>query len=930
MRYIYTLILFIFPFLNQAQGLKPQVPLTYEIQYPSGNKAVKSCANSISPTTAFMLLDYHRFMVGDIPQTEFVAKYGIVIKERTLYINAFIHLNNAESINALISKGVLTRINKGNIITGLIPLNKFEEVLQNNGVRYIDIGNKVESNLDSSKIYSRTDSVHAGYAPLSQSYKGNGVIVGVIDIGFDYTHPNFYDSSGTGGYRIKRVWEQRKTGTPPSGFSYGRELTTQSDILNAKTDLTDQTHGSHVAGISAGAGVNNFNMIGAAPMADIVLVATTMYTTDIADGIEYIEKYAASVGKPCVINMSLGSIFGNHDGTGSFSQLCDNSFVKESNILVVAAGNDGRTSNKVHVNREIKGVSASDSDFYSFISFPGSGIKVNGSTYVDIWGEVGDTFFVGIGVYNKVANSYESFSPFLYGAHIDTFTSITLYDNNPTPIPCYIDIYQGVSSDNSRPRITFAIDNRYQTSANRQLLLYVKSLKKSTINMWTANASAHFVSNGYSNTEDGDSYMTINELATGEKIISVGAYTSKDFWYPYAYPSTSYSYGGNSARGEAAPFTSMGPTLDGRVKPDISAPGTAIVSSYNSYIANASYTNSTTSTIITNMITFGAKSWYYGVMQGTSMATPFATGVIALWLEMYPQLNYKQIKSIFLETALRDSFTGTIPFAGNNVWGQGKINAFVGIVPEKASINPKDTISICPNELNVKLSVNESFEKYEWNTGDSLSFILASNVGWYRVRGINKFGIPGPWSDSVYVIKSDLALNLGNDTIFCHNTFIHLDAKNIGSTYTWSDGSANQTFTANQTGKYWVNVYKDRCMISDTIQITESDLELDLGNDTIFCHNTFIHLDAKNIGSTYAWSDGSANQTFTANQTGKYWVNVYKDRCMISDSIQITESDLELDLGNDTIFCHNTFIHLDAKNIGSTYAWSDGSANQTF
>ncbi|MCO6494163.1 MAG: T9SS type A sorting domain-containing protein, partial [Bacteroidetes bacterium] len=184
-------------------------------------------------------------------------------------------------------------------------------------------------------------------------------------------------------------------------------------------------------------------------------------------------------------------------------------------------------------------------------------------------------------------------------------------------------------------------------------------------------------------------------------------------------------------------------------------------------------------------------------------------------------------------------------------------------------------------------------------------------------------------SDTIQITESDLELDLGNDTIFCHNTFIHLDAKNIGSTYTWSDGSANQTFTANQTGQYWVNVYKDRCMISDSIQITESDLELDLGNDTIFCHNTFIHLDAKNIGSTYTWSDGSANQTFTANQTGKYWVNVYKDRCMISDSIQITESDLELDLGNDTTFCEGLSLMLNAHNTGAAYLWSTNQASQT-
>ena len=155
--------------------------------------------------------------------------------------------------------------------------------------------------------------VQNGIAPLTGPYFGKDVVVGIIDNGFEYGHPNFYNKDHTA-YRVKRVWDQNvDTGTPPTGFSYGVEYINQDSILKVAYDLPDASHGTHVAGIAAGADRTNGNTYyGIAGDADIVLVSYLSDDTDIANGIKYIYDYATSVGKPCVINLSLGSYMGPH------------------------------------------------------------------------------------------------------------------------------------------------------------------------------------------------------------------------------------------------------------------------------------------------------------------------------------------------------------------------------------------------------------------------------------------------------------------------------------------------------------------------------------------------------------------------------------------------------------------------------------------
>jgi len=185
-------------------------------------------------------------------------------------------------------------------------------------------------------------------------------------------------------------------------------------------------------------------------------------------------------------------------------------------------------------------------------------------------------------------------------------------------------------------------------------------------------------------------------------------------------------------------------------------------------------------------------------------------------------------------------------------------------------------------------------------------------------------------NDTISNITNNFIIDLGNDTTLCSSTSYLLDAQNSGSTYVWSDGSTNQTFTTTSSGEYWVEVDSAGCISTDTINIIIVDPVINLGNDTILCSSNLLILDALNSGSTYLWQDGSNNQTLTITGTGQYWVEINNEGCLISDTIDITILNPMLNLGNDTILCSSDSILLDAQNFGSTYQWNDGSTNQTF
>ena len=65
--------------------------------------------------------------------------------------------------------------------------------------------------------------VQSGFSPLGQPLFGAGVLVGCVDSGVDYAHPDFRNEDGSS--RILRLWDQTVPGSPPQGYVIGTEYT---------------------------------------------------------------------------------------------------------------------------------------------------------------------------------------------------------------------------------------------------------------------------------------------------------------------------------------------------------------------------------------------------------------------------------------------------------------------------------------------------------------------------------------------------------------------------------------------------------------------------------------------------------------------------------------------------------------------------------
>lgn len=713
MKKIYTSIAFAIFGISIGFGQVQQSLLPTKVGEPATAISVMP-SKGFSPQSAFLLMELDKLKKENraIQTTDsaLIEKYNLFYIGNELFVNSFLIINEEFDKAKFESIGGFVNSTSKDIATASIPVNKLNETIEVEGILYIQIAEKAERTMDAARNATWVNWVHQGQQ-LPQAYFGTGVVIGVIDNGFDYTHPNFFDGTGSNNYRVKRVWEQSATtGTPPSGFTYGRELTTQSAILNAQRDQINNSHGTHVAGIAGGAGGGvNTTFMGVAPQSDLVFVSTPMTTVSIADGIQYIINYANSVNKPCVINISIGTNIGPHDGYSPFDLYCDG-VIGNGKIIVGAAGNEGLKP--IHIS---KNYTTNDNTLYSFIQFPNSSNGTNGVAAIDIWGSPNQNYQVAVNIYNTNTNSFEDWTPYIQANSNNTF-NYTLYDDDFfSPDTCSVTISTSLYPANNKRNVQILIDHTAQDDSYRWAMVEIIANTGQT-KMWTTqmnpSTAAQFTNAGKpSPWITGSTNSTVMEIGgTGNSIISVGAYTSKNSWT--AFNSSSQNALFFAPVGAIAPFSSKGPTADNRTKPDITAPGNILASSVSRF--DNSYLSSSGRTV--SGVTNGTNTWYFGMMEGTSMASPMVTGILALWLQAYPHLNPTQALNLIKQNAWTDSFTGTIPSIGNNTWGWGKIDAHEGLLDlltslsiglikevEIAKIYPNPTTGI----LNIQFSENQ-------------------------------------------------------------------------------------------------------------------------------------------------------------------------------------------------------------------------------
>ncbi len=617
-----------------------------------------------------------------MPLSALDSKYHLSGHGGKHYIAALLKVSGDFDPGSFSAHQVQVNTAVGDLYSIQIPVDRYRAFLAAPGIEYIELAKDVHPKLDKALEASRVDLVHRG-DDLSRAYSGAGIVVGIIDFGFDYTHPTFYNPE-TGEYRIRKVWEQNAlSGAPPAGFSYGRELTGEPALLSAGTDIALSGHGTHVAGIAAGSGgALHDRYRGVAHESEIVLVSLNARegvsgkNTGVIDGINYIFQYAESVGKPAVVNLSQGHHTGPHDGTSLTDQAID-ALSGPGRIVVGAVGNEGDpTGFFLHFDHTFD----DENDIRSYLVWP-DGISA-GVTLVDIWGEPGAPFQVSLEIFNPKTKTREAASDPFQSENPVSFVSGALVDLEGDTL-----YYEGgieVNPLNNRPHAQLYIDNTAQSKGgdvdfddllDNDFVQLNFQAGRGTVHAYAANnaGEAFFTDLSGIGAEEfidgvrvlgGNPRSTMGELGgTARSIISVGGYTTKN-----AFTNTS----GDNLRVEDAVGdyylrTSRGPTLDGRIKPDISAPANLVASAENSFYAEFD------PLVEVDKIAPGSgNGWSFGIRRGTSAAAPLVAGIVALMLEADGELSPENVRERLVAHAVQDGFTGALP---NPVWGHGKVNA---------------------------------------------------------------------------------------------------------------------------------------------------------------------------------------------------------------------------------------------------------------
>ncbi|HVE14934.1 MAG TPA: S8 family serine peptidase, partial [Elusimicrobiota bacterium] len=482
------------------------------------------------------------------------------------------------------------------------------------------------------------------------SNQGAGVVVGVVDTGIDFRHLDFVNTGSPNTSRILSLWDQTDSGGPSPGgsFAYGTQWTQAQ--LNAEVgsspphvvrETDTEGHGTHVAGIAAGNGnastpVGTFT--GLAPQADIVFVKTDLGTSHIVDGVNYIIQKAAAAGKRAVINLSLGTDLGPHDGTSSFTASID--AIAASTPVALAAGNSQGSG--VHASAQLVGPIGST----TFGTSVAAGLT---GALLDFWASAGTGYTV-----TASASGFSGSVQATNGQQVSGVIGnslVTIYNHRS-------------SNSNGDPEIEIEIDapnNGTINLTNLSVAFNETSGSNGKIDGWSDPAPDIQFSAP-------SSASSVSDLATGSNAIAVGCYCDKNFWLStQGFFQDNDCLGSLGSLGAISPFSGRGPTRAtgsdlGRTKPDIAAPGEMVASSLS--------TNATPQTGET------APDGKHQFLAGTSMASPVVAGLAALVVQRRPDFTAAQVKSHILTHSRSDSdVTAQGTPLPNNAFGAGKAKA---------------------------------------------------------------------------------------------------------------------------------------------------------------------------------------------------------------------------------------------------------------
>ncbi|HEX2043239.1 MAG TPA: S8 family serine peptidase [Acidimicrobiales bacterium] len=578
--------------------------------------------SKVSPSLAAAFDDYQE--QGRPALAAHQRTLGVVSVEPTAKparVVAFLHAAGGASLDHLAELGVEVNEGEGPIRTGIVPLDVLSEVTDDPALARIVPARRLRPVMDVATV-----KVNVPQLRRTSRLSGRGVVVGTVDTGIEPTHPDFAG-------RILRIWDQTLNGPGVREGAYGAELT--GDLMQVSRDTIG--HGTHVAGIAAG---DDPTYGGIAPAAELVIVKSDLLTAHIADGVRYIVRVAAELGRPAVVNLSLGGHGDAHDGTDSLSAIVD-AVSGAGRIVCCSAGNEG--------NDNIHAVAQLPAGRLSFTSMPMALPPI----------PAGQRFPVA------ALNGW-------YSAEDDIQVAVASPAGAQTP-------FQGVIAEGSPARTYQLPDGAVRITtpgpdpANGDINFFVQFQPAPTppgplpprAGAWRLRLRGRRVLNGRVDVWSIDEFaaqltgpsvqdnMKIGSPGAATRAITVASYTTKVEWQDI--------FGNPRQTGldldDISEFSSEGPRRDGEQKPDVAAPGAMIASALSVHSpVNPAF-------LVDDL---------HRVMAGTSMACPFVSGLVALLLERTPTLRPEAAKRTLRN---HSAIPGQPKGAFDIKWGYGLIDA---------------------------------------------------------------------------------------------------------------------------------------------------------------------------------------------------------------------------------------------------------------
>lgn len=563
-----------------------------------------------------------------------------------------------------------------------LTASEMEAVAALPSIRKLSLGTEATPCMNTARVVAGVDAARAGTELGGTKYTGAGVIAGMMDSGVDINHINFLDADGEP--RATSVWTVKGASGTITKYQ------TPEKIKSFSTDNRESSHGTHVLGIMAGsyngpadyAFYNSRGRVqikkqdapnsaipfyGVAKDAEIAAACGDFTNSNVEIGAELVANYAKEQGKPCVVNLSIGNTLGPHDGTDDNCRWLDR--IGEDAIVCVAAGNDGEVP--ISLSKTFK------SGDLSLRTITAASANAEGS--VDIWGADNNVFGVTFGILDtntgNITFSYgfnenlKGESVYITGSYYTA--SGYIHDSNfDTAFGTRGAVIVTSNVDAANNRYSVRLNLQLGGSGNRYLPVITVTGKAGQHVDCYSNGDALFASRGLDGYTDGDASGSINGLACGYKTISVGSYDNVASWVILS--GSQYTYNPSPVPGAISSFSSYGTTFDGRQLPEVCGPGGAVISSYSKYYVEGEDVDQTK---ICGRYNGKSRNSYWDVMSGTSMATPFVSGVIALWLQADPTLTVADVKRVIAETSTNDAQTAVEAHR----WGSGKINALAGL-----------------------------------------------------------------------------------------------------------------------------------------------------------------------------------------------------------------------------------------------------------